>query len=68
MNDPAVILAEQWHSGQWSGLYAFQCGARDNETLDDAAREFRKAAPTAETDQERSALLIAADYCEGMKT
>lgn len=63
-NNPAHVLAEQWHGGQWSGLYALQCGATDADTFARAAAEFRECVKHADTEREKSALRVAARYCE----
>ena len=40
----AAFLARDWHGGQWSGLYALQCGSFDFVTICRAAREFSACA------------------------
>lgn len=62
--NPAEVLATLWHGGQWSGLYALQCGARDPDTLERAAREFRDCADKVALTSDKYRLEIAAQWCE----
>jgi hypothetical protein len=74
--NPALILAEQWHGGQFTGLYALQCGALDADTLERSAREFRDCADKVVLDpavgitnveRERDRLTVAAQWCDAQR-